>query len=69
MGGSGGARTINQAMKQNLDELHNKARLQIIWQCGSRYYDALSEEIDLENYPNLRLTDFPRQYARGLCSS
>ncbi len=67
MGGSGGALTINQAMKQNLDQLHNKAGLQIIWQCGSRYFDALSEEIDLESYPNLRLTAFidnmPEAYA------
>lgn len=67
MGGSGGARTINQAMKQNLDHLHNKAGLQIIWQCGSRYYEALSSEIDLESYPNLKLTAFldnmPEAYA------
>lgn len=67
MGGSGGARTINEAIKTNLDELHNKAGLQIIWQCGSRYVDALKAEVDESVYPNLRLTAFidsmPEAYA------
>lgn len=67
MGGSGGAKSINEAVKENLDSLHNKAGLQIIWQCGSRYYKALSEEIDEAKYPNLRLTEFidnmPEAYA------
>tara|TARA_R110000868_G_scaffold259361_3_gene517221 strand:+ start:51390 stop:52499 length:1110 start_codon:yes stop_codon:yes gene_type:complete len=67
MGGSGGAKTINDAIKENLDTLHDKAGLQIIWQCGSRYFDDLSTEIELEMYPNLRLTAFidsmPEAYA------
>lgn len=67
MGGSGGAKSINDAIKVNLDELHNHAELQIIWQCGSRYFDALSTEIDVEEYSNLRLTAFienmPEAYA------
>lgn len=67
MGGSGGAKSINEAVKKNLDVLHNKAGLQIIWQCGSRYFDTLSTEIDTEKYPNLRLTAFidsmPEAYA------
>lgn len=67
MGGSGGARTINEAIKENLDELHNKAGLQIIWQCGSRYIDDLKTAVDENAYPNLRLTAFidsmPEAYA------
>ncbi len=67
MGGSGGAKSINEAVKKNLDRLHNKAGLQIIWQCGSRYYGALSTEIYEAKYPNLRLTEFidnmPEAYA------
>lgn len=67
MGGSGGAKSINEAVKENLDALHNQAGLQIIWQCGSRYYDALTAEIDEAKYPNLRLTEFidnmPEAYA------
>ena len=67
MGGSGGAKSINEAIKENLDALHNKAGLQIIWQCGSRYYETLSAEVDEAKYPNLRLTEFidnmPEAYA------
>lgn len=64
MGGSGGARSINEAVMANLDALKN---LQIIWQCGSRYYKEYSTAIDLEKYPNLRLVDYidqmPEAYA------
>lgn len=67
MGGSGGAKSINEAVKENLEVLHNKAKLQILWQCGSRYYDSLVEEIDESHFPNLRLTAFidsmPEAYA------
>lgn len=67
MGGSGGAKTINEAIKNNLDTLHHEAKLQIIWQCGSRYIDALNAEVDEAAYPNLRLTAFiesiPEAYA------
>lgn len=67
MGGSGGAKTINDAFKANLDLLHNEMKLQIIWQSGPRYFDALSTEIDTQLYPNLRLTAFidtmPEAYA------
>lgn len=67
MGGSGGAKTINDAIKENIESLHNKAGLQIIWQCGSRYFDRLTTEVNLEKYPNLRLVPFidnmPEAYA------
>ncbi|MDR9417834.1 undecaprenyldiphospho-muramoylpentapeptide beta-N-acetylglucosaminyltransferase [Gracilimonas sp.] len=55
MGGSGGAKTINEAMKANIENLHDEAGLQIIWQCGPRYYDELSTEIDEQKLENLRL--------------
>lgn len=58
MGGSGGAKTINDAMKANIEALHDQAGLQIIWQCGSRYYDTLSTEINTENMKDLRLTAY-----------
>ncbi len=64
LGGSGGARSINEAVKENLDKLSG---LQVIWQCGSRYIDALMKEVDLENNKNIRLTAFidnmPEAYA------
>ncbi|MFY0698713.1 MAG: undecaprenyldiphospho-muramoylpentapeptide beta-N-acetylglucosaminyltransferase [Balneola sp.] len=64
LGGSGGARSINEAVKENLDKLSD---LQVIWQCGSRYIDALMKEVDLENNKNIHLTAFidnmPEAYA------
>ena len=58
MGGSGGAKTINEAMKANIEKLHDEAGLQIIWQCGARYYDELSTEINEKKLDNLLLTAF-----------
>lgn len=67
LGGSGGAKSINEAMTANIDRLHNDMDLQIIWQCGSRYYDELHMELHTEAYEELRLVDFlhnmPEAYA------
>lgn len=66
LGGSGGALAINNAVANSLDELHNTSGLQIIWQCGKKYYDELSMAIDTDAYPNLRLLgyidDMPAAY-------
>lgn len=67
LGGSGGAKSINEAMAANIDKLHNDMKLQIIWQCGSRYYDELHIELHTDDYEDLRLVDFlhnmPEAYA------
>ncbi|MDZ7683290.1 MAG: glycosyltransferase [Fodinibius sp.] len=67
LGGSGGARSINKAMLRHIETLHDKLDLQIIWQCGKRYYDRLRRDIHPNDYPNLRLKDFihdmPAAYA------
>lgn len=67
LGGSGGARTINEAIAQNIKQLHDEFELQIIWQSGQRYYDKLNMEINTEHYHSLRLVDFlhhmPEAYA------
>ncbi|KPP96113.1 MAG: UDP-N-acetylglucosamine--N-acetylmuramyl-(pentapeptide) pyrophosphoryl-undecaprenol N-acetylglucosam [Bacteroidetes bacterium HLUCCA01] len=58
MGGSGGAKAINDAVRGCLDELHHKHELQIIWQCGKRYYEAIRAGLNENEYPNLRLRAF-----------
>ena len=67
LGGSGGARSINEAMAANIEKLHNEMNLQIIWQCGSRYYDELHIQLHTDDYEDLRLVDFlhnmPEAYA------
>lgn len=58
LGGSGGALALNNAMQKNISILHNELNLQIIWQCGKKYYDEISKNIDTKEFPNLRLLDF-----------
>ncbi|MDR9415680.1 MAG: undecaprenyldiphospho-muramoylpentapeptide beta-N-acetylglucosaminyltransferase [Gracilimonas sp.] len=65
MGGSGGAKTINEAMVANIEELHDKANLQIIWQCGPRYYDELTTKINKAKLKNLRLTAYLDNMAKA----
>ncbi len=69
MGGSGGAKTINDAMKANITELHDNAGLQIIWQCGARYYDELSTEVNEKKLDNLRLTAFLENMAEAYAAA
>lgn len=58
MGGSGGAKAINDAMVRHIDYLHNELHLQIIWQCGKRYLGEIMTRIDASKYPNLRVMAF-----------
>jgi UDP-N-acetylglucosamine--N-acetylmuramyl-(pentapeptide) pyrophosphoryl-undecaprenol N-acetylglucosamine transferase len=67
MGGSHGARKLNDAMLRHVDFLHNNLKLQIIWQCGKIYHEAIEKRINLDEYPNLRLVPYlenmPATYA------
>lgn len=64
MGGSGGAKTINTTIFKNLEMLK---QFQVIWQCGSRYYDELTTQFDTEKHPNIKLMPYienmPEAYA------
>lgn len=67
IGGSGGAKTINDAVYNNLKKLHDDLNLQILWQCGDVYYDDLHSKIDEQQYKKVRLFPFlfemPHAYA------
>lgn len=43
-GGSLGAKTLNDCLKEGLERLLAE-NVQVIWQCGSYYYDKLSKEL------------------------
>lgn len=58
MGGSGGSLRINEAMTQNLASLHHDLGVNILWQCGPKYFSELAAKIDLDAYPNLRLLSY-----------
>lgn len=42
LGGSLGAKSLNDAIAENIEELQ-KNNLQLLWQCGSRYYDEMKK--------------------------
>ena len=58
VGGSLGARTMNESVLQNLDKIGN-APVQFIWQTGGYYKDAIANELRNKDVPkNLYITDF-----------
>ena len=57
IGGSLGARSINETMIQHLDAFKNKD-IQLIWQCGRNYYQQALDKLHAVDLPNIRLKDF-----------
>ncbi len=58
VGGSLGARTINESVLQHLD-LVEQSRVQIIWQTGKYYNASIMEQLKAhKEMPNLKVTDF-----------
>ncbi|MGO1520612.1 MAG: undecaprenyldiphospho-muramoylpentapeptide beta-N-acetylglucosaminyltransferase [Sphingobacterium sp.] len=55
-GGSLGAQTLNESVKIGLNRLH-QAGLQVIWQCGSYYYESLKAELGAAT-ENVKLLPF-----------
>ena len=69
LGGSGGAKALNDIMTFEIAKLHDTAKLQVIWQCGPKYYDGLVESMDLDNYPNLRLVPYIEDMSAAYAAS
>lgn len=58
LGGSLGARTLNQSIMQNLSLLDD-SDVQILWQCGERYKDDLAAELSAQpQAKDIHLYDF-----------
>lgn len=58
IGGSLGARTMNESVLQNVYKIASSP-IQIIWQTGSYYKNYIQEELDKKDKPdNLYVTDF-----------
>ncbi len=57
VGGSLGARTINESVLDNLDKIAS-SNLQFIWQTGKYYHTAITEELKGKDIPNLKVLDF-----------
>ena len=59
IGGSLGARTINNAMKEGIERLQ-KAGVQVIWQTGSYYYKECVEAVPTPG-ESIRITEFVKR--------
>ncbi len=58
VGGSLGARTVNESVLQHLDDIRSSG-VQIIWQTGKYYYSEMLKELNNhEQVPTLKPTDF-----------
>ena len=57
VGGSLGARTINESVLQHLDIVKN-SDVQFIWQTGKYYSEEIAKRLQGEELPNLKVTDF-----------
>ena len=57
VGGSLGARTINESVIQHLDIIRQSG-VQFIWQTGKYYSAEISKRLKGQDFPNLKVTDF-----------
>lgn len=58
VGGSLGARTLNESVMAHLDELRTSG-VQVIWQTGKNYFEGIKAELaDKSPLPTLKPTDF-----------
>lgn len=59
IGGSLGARTVNESILQHLEEIRSAKSVQFIWQTGKYYSQHIHEELAKDDaVPNLHVTDF-----------
>ena len=58
VGGSLGARSLNNCMMRNLQKMKN-SNVQFLWQCGQIYYEEAKKALEKAGMPdNILLTDF-----------
>jgi UDP-N-acetylglucosamine--N-acetylmuramyl-(pentapeptide) pyrophosphoryl-undecaprenol N-acetylglucosamine transferase len=58
LGGSGGARTINESIIQNIDKIKKYSGIQFILQTGKYYYKEASEKVKASGVENVLVFDF-----------
>lgn len=67
VGGSLGARSINEAVMANLETIRENQGIQFIWQTGKLYFEEMKERCATVGKPeNLTITDFVSNMAAAL---
>ena len=57
IGGSLGARTINQSIS-NILHIFGSLNIQVLWQTGKYYYETAKKEIEKNNFTNIHVFEF-----------
>ncbi|NOT74094.1 MAG: undecaprenyldiphospho-muramoylpentapeptide beta-N-acetylglucosaminyltransferase [Cyclobacteriaceae bacterium] len=60
LGGSGGARTINESILAGLDQLI-ASNVQVIWQTGKVYYETMKAQVGDKDLRSIRIYDFLKE--------
>lgn len=60
LGGSQGARTINESILGGIDQLI-EAQVQVIWQTGKGYFESVKEQVKDKDLRRIRMQDFLNQ--------
>jgi UDP-N-acetylglucosamine--N-acetylmuramyl-(pentapeptide) pyrophosphoryl-undecaprenol N-acetylglucosamine transferase len=58
IGGSLGAGSINHGVLDAVDDIGLRDDVQLLWQCGSYYYENLKSEVERKGFNNIRLVPF-----------
>jgi UDP-N-acetylglucosamine--N-acetylmuramyl-(pentapeptide) pyrophosphoryl-undecaprenol N-acetylglucosamine transferase len=68
VGGSLGARTINESLLNGIDKLID-AQVQVIWQTGRGYYDSYRAQLGKFDLKRVRVQDFVREMDLGYAAA
>ncbi|MCE7056960.1 undecaprenyldiphospho-muramoylpentapeptide beta-N-acetylglucosaminyltransferase [Algoriphagus sp. AGSA1] len=60
LGGSLGARTLNQAVLHDMQKLDEEG-YQVLWQCGKYYYEEMKSKLADSGLTSIRLNEFIRE--------
>jgi UDP-N-acetylglucosamine--N-acetylmuramyl-(pentapeptide) pyrophosphoryl-undecaprenol N-acetylglucosamine transferase len=60
LGGSLGARTINESVLEGIDKLID-SNVQVIWQTGKFYYESIKSQVQSKDLRRIRIHDFLKQ--------
>lgn len=62
-GGSLGAKSLNEAMINNLKNIYKEKNIRIYWATGEKHYNAINEKIDSQQ---LKVTDIIKPYFNNM---
>jgi UDP-N-acetylglucosamine--N-acetylmuramyl-(pentapeptide) pyrophosphoryl-undecaprenol N-acetylglucosamine transferase len=68
LGGSLGARTINESVLAGIDKLI-KAQVQVIWQTGKSYFQSVKDQVGDKDLQRIRISDFVTQMDQAYASA